>query len=293
MCVIIHKPADIIIPPEKIESAWENNKDGFGVTFDDRGQFNIRKFLTKEPDEINKFLEELKGCDTMLHLRFKTKGSVDRTNLHPFTVLTKKNDGANLQFYHNGTLSSFGDKDISDTNDFNETIVKPMYKLLAVKYDNNIDAMIDDPFAESVMEGFRNTGSVFCLYGDNGQWIHWGKGVQFDDGWWASNNSYFDSYKRYMGGDNVTNFSQGTHQTTGVTTTGTTGTTTSTTGKPLPTPVGSDKAIDNLGIKNLSELYHYTQESFEDLVLQHPYEAALLLKDLTQELYWTEYSERM
>lgn len=284
MCVIIHKPENIVIPPEKIESAWQNNKDGFGVTFDDRGQFHIRKFLTKEPDEINKFLEELKGCDTMMHLRFKTKGSVDRTNLHPFSVLTEKKDGANLQFYHNGTLSSFGDKDVSDTNDFNETIVKPMYKLLNTKYDGDIDAMLDDKFAESVMEGFRNTGSVFCLYGSNGQWIHWGKGVSFD-GWWASNDSYFDSYKREVK-SNVSNFPQST------TSTGA-GTTKSVQGTSLPTPVGSDKAIDNLGIDDLSELYNYTQESFEDLVLQHPYEAALLLKDLTQELYWTEYTSRM
>ena len=283
MCVIIHKPAGVIIPPNKIESAWKNNKDGVGFTYDDRGEYQIRKFLSKDPDEINKQLEELKDVDTMIHLRFKTKGAVDRSNLHPFTVLSKKKDGVDLQFFHNGTLSSFGDSQQSDSNAFNEEILKPMYKMLAKKYDGDITEMFDDPFAEKVVEEFRTASSVFCLYGPRGQWLHWGKGVDFEEeGFWASNNNYFDTDKRNPPGNSVVNFTP--HKTTSTpakdTQAGTTG---------IKTPQPSDKACDWLGLRDLRELSFYTQQDFERLVTQHPYEASLLIKDLVTELYWTDH----
>lgn len=310
MCVIIHKPKDVIIPPEKIEQAWRNNKDGFGITFTDRGEFNIRKWLSKDPDEINRFLEDVSDCNAMLHLRYKTKGEVSRDNLHPFTVLTQKKHGVNLQFFHNGTLYAFGDDKQSDSNDFNNKILRPMFEMLAVKHELDLNAMLDDPFSHTVIEEFKNTGSVFSMFGDDGQWITFGKGVEHSDGWWSSNDHYFDKDKRTPaakdnGGKGNSNF-QGNSKvvtlpgsTSGQATqpntttrdgTGTTGGTEDI--KFLPKPVYADtfeETFPELG--SMDDLLYYTQENFEDLIAEYPYEAAVLIRSLVTELYWMKHEQ--
>ena len=297
MCVIIHKPAGIVIPEQKIESAWQNNKDGFGVTFVDRGQFQIRKWLSKDPDEINKFLTEIKDCDAMLHLRFKTKGAVSRDNLHPFTVLTKKRDGVDLQFCHNGTLYEFGDSDQSDTAQFNAEVVRPMFAMLAKKYDNSLSDMLDDPFGQMIMEKYRGSSSVFMLHGEKGESIRFGKGVDFD-GWWASNNSYFNNYTRVKkeetsSGQSVVPFTPShTVAKNDTTVSGTTGTTNGIRYKKLPDRVESDDIFSLIDISDPSDLCYYTHEAFEQMVMDYPYEAACLMRYLVQEMFWDQYENK-
>jgi len=299
MCVIIHKPEGVIIPEQKIESAWQNNKDGFGVTFNDRGQFHIRKWLSKDPDEINKFLAEIKDCDAMLHLRFKTRGKVDRSNLHPFSVLTKKNHGVDLQFCHNGTLYDFGNDDQSDSAEFAQTILKPMFEMLAKKYDGDISAILDDEFGQQVVDKFRGSSSVFTLYGSDSQWIKFGKGVDFEEGWWASNNSYFSNYARSKPvtttttapGKSVVPF-----ETTAATNTGQptkpqqTGTANK--WKKLPDRVDADDIFALVDIDDISDLCYYSQKDFEDMIMDYPYEASCLIRHLVQEMYWEQYMDK-
>lgn len=292
MCVIIHKPEGIVIPEQKIESAWQNNKDGFGVTFVDRGKFHIRKWLSKNPDEINKFLAEIKDCDAMLHLRFKTKGTVSRDNLHPFGVLTEKKHGVNLQFCHNGTLYEFGNDKQSDTAEFNEQVVKPMFAMLAKKYDGDINAILDDPFGQMIMEKYRSSSSVFTLYGDNGEWIKFGKGVDFTEGWWASNNSYFNNYTRKKDdepGKSVVPFNSNSNTDTRQDT----HTTTSSKYKKLPDRAEADDIFSLVDIDDVSDLCYYTHEAFEEMILSYPYEAACLMRYLVQELFWDQYNAKV
>lgn len=314
MCVIIHKPKDVVIPPEKIEQAWRNNKDGFGITFVDRGEFNIRKWLSKDPDDINKFLEGITDCDAMLHLRYKTKGSVSRDNLHPFSVLTQKKHGVNLQFFHNGTLYAFGDADKSDTNDFNDKIIRPMFEMLAVKHELDLNAMLDDPFAHAVIEEFKNTGSVFSMFGDDGCWITFGKGVEHEEGWWSSNDHYFDKYKRETkpavnqnntyGGYGQGNFPKDTNKvtylpgstkeedTTQTKTRDGEGATGDTEIKFLPEPTLADTFEETFPeLNGLDDLLYYTQAEFESLTEEYPYEAAVLIRCLVTELYWKRYED--
>jgi hypothetical protein len=317
MCVIIHKPAGIRIPADKIESALDYNSDGFGASFVDRGKFNIRRVLKTNADEVNKFIEEIQDLDAVLHLRYNTKGKTNYDNLHPFTVLNGKKDGENIQFFHNGTISTFGDGDHSDSKHFNHTILRPLFKRMVKAGVNN---PIHDPLVESIIEEFRPGGSVFVLYGDNGQVKRFGKGVEIDD-WWASNNSYFSPSS--WGPNNNNNYSYGSYSNSGGSYVNgvwrPAGSKTTKTNnddrkdkdikntekendkkkggalvpskeqdiKKLEEEVFSEQAVSRLAeIDDLNELFYYTQGSIEKLVKEHPYEASLIIKDLLQEMYY-------
>jgi hypothetical protein len=305
MCVIISKPATIVIPPQKIESAWENNKDGFGATFvDDSGDFHVRKFIKQKPDDINKFLEEINNFDAMIHLRFNTKGETNRSNLHPFTILSKKKHGVDLQLFHNGTLNDFGDKKVSDTNEFVETIAKPLYEMVNTVEKGDLERILDNSLAQTVIDKYRGN-SVFSLFSETGSWLHWGDGHDQEGGWWSSNDSYFDnpkarepaptkiySYPSGGGWSESTGYippkkpkeSKTTSQVPQVLTSVPTKTTSRPAAVGKPTLVEHDFFDD----ETVASLSSYSDEDLRVLVDSYPNEAVAALRTLVNTSYWHE-----
>lgn len=115
MCIIIAKKAGVNpVPREYLERAWEHNSHGGGVVFfrpgDDsaymkKGVMNKDEFLSLL-DRIN-----IKENSFIAHFRISSKGSVRKSNTHPFTY-------EHITFAHNGTLSGItptGDKTDTET----------------------------------------------------------------------------------------------------------------------------------------------------------------------------------
>lgn len=130
MCIIIAKPQNIPMPPEKtLENCFSNNPDGAGYMYCHKGSVHIAKgFMTirslKESlSDLSKKVN-LDKVAMVLHFRIGTQGRNDEGNTHPFpisddiTKLTKNSLKCNVAVAHNGIISltsSYYSKDYSDT----------------------------------------------------------------------------------------------------------------------------------------------------------------------------------
>ena len=202
MCVIIHRKAGVVIPPEKISSACHVNPDGFGLSVIDRGLIDTRKIYDPKgnnPDIVNKLLEEAIDHDVFLHLRFTTAGAKDPENCHPFQLMTKKDHGYAMMLMHNGTFSDFKDAEnkLSDTRMFCDQLVSP----LAIKFWKagvSGDTPLDDPLFVAILEKYTGSYSKLVLYDQDGKVliVDPGKNGKTFEGWWASNDYSFNRTHR-------------------------------------------------------------------------------------------------
>lgn len=197
MCVIIHRQAGVEIPYEKLKNAVSRNRDGFGlITHLGCGELDVRhEFDPKgnDPEFIQSLLLDAKDHPVSLHLRYSTAGELSKLNCHPFKVGSKEDIGRDVYFFHNGTISQFstGKKGPSDSNLFSKAIVQHAVKMAVDAYGEDWHK---SPALSSILEYYAGTHSVFTLV-DNytgNLIINRDLGKEFD-GWWASNNSYFNS----------------------------------------------------------------------------------------------------
>lgn len=199
MCVIICRDPGIVVPPEKIESAALVNPDGYGISVIDRGKLEtIKEATPNKATTIIKRLEDAKDQKVFLHLRFRTHGEINVENCHPYEVYT---DNENvIQMMHNGVLHDFSsgyNAKMSDTYNFNETILKPLVRKLIPWHTENNESVLEDETLKLVIEKYCGTGSKIVLYDnqDNFMIANRKGGVEYE-GWWASNDYSFNRTHR-------------------------------------------------------------------------------------------------
>lgn len=199
MCVIIVRQPGITIPFEKLESACHVNGDGFGIVFNDRGKQEVIKEYDPKGNNaqrIFKRLEDTKDFHVALHLRYKTAGEKSVLNCHPFQSLTRKDNGIDIQFMHNGTLTKFSDSksEFSDSYHFNQKIVTPLLLRSAALFGP--DECLTDPLVHDILEEYRGW-SKFVLFDSNDKILIVGRsdGKEYD-GYWASNDYSFNRTHR-------------------------------------------------------------------------------------------------
>lgn len=116
MCQIIIKPKGKLLSIENLDIAQEKNKDGQGVMWYNEDEKKMYYYKTLDYVAFKDIIiNHVKEHTAVVHLRWASKGEVTAENLHPF----KTSHGAML--CHNGTLSSWGNDTISDTQEFAET----------------------------------------------------------------------------------------------------------------------------------------------------------------------------
>lgn len=325
MCVIIHRKPGAELPFDKLKSACLVNPDGFGVLIPDRGKLEMRRVFSNNgnsADELAKLFEDAKDLNVYAHLRFRTKGPKDLTNVHPFTVVNNKTDGIDVQFMHNGTLSDFGNDIACDSRAFTFEIVRPLYRMVAAKVGK--ERALYDPLFGKLLGKYAGPSSFFTLVDSlgNSLTINHKRGHDFDWGW-ASNTYSFDrqhrepTYKTYYQSDAYTDWKRSSHQAAAGTAEGTGTATDQAFNDELPwkdTPKGKiplpsvynekesdpreivtkDKLqdtkprqtfVDVAELHDLSEVTQMTQLNIEDLVADYPEHASLLIMDLITELY--------
>lgn len=124
MCVIAIKFAGTQIEKKTVEDMWAGNPDGGGLAIVQKDHTAILKGY-ETPDEIWLDIKEMQDQYLVIHFRIKTHGAINPEMTHPFVVTPDLNDATPLNdivdkdvLFHNGILSHFGTKEISDTADF-------------------------------------------------------------------------------------------------------------------------------------------------------------------------------
>jgi hypothetical protein len=176
------------IKDKHIKNSWDNNDQGAGMLWNERGQmqtfktYDYKEFLSKYKElRKNPIINKI-----VLHFRIATSGHDKYVNLHPFKV----ND--NLGFVHNGIISGLGDQKHSDTFYFNE-----MLKKLP-------DNFLSNDTTRELISNYIGYSKLIFLHSDDSDTIinehlgHW-SGLN-----WYSNDSYKQSNSFvYFGNEKV------------------------------------------------------------------------------------------
>ena len=177
MCIAIYKPANKIIDMETLQRCFSANPDGAGFMYSNGTEMKIHKgfFSFKS---FWKAFQHHQERQCLIHFRIKTHGEVSVGNCHPFFV-TK-----DIGFIHNGIISKHGgNRDKSDTRDFNETILRPLVKQFGTTIITSpqFDALVSDYIGFSKLAFLDIEGNVTIVNDQMGVW---------DDEVWYSNSSY-------------------------------------------------------------------------------------------------------
>lgn len=325
MCVILAIEPNVEFDFNKLKSACTVNPHGWGLALPDRGKMEILKGFDpkgNDPDQINRLLEENKSLKRFLHLRYNTAGKSNEDNCHPFEILTDKEDGYSICVMHNGTYSEYSryGEGMSDTYHITQRLFKPAFKLALGATEGDYSEVLYNPQLASILENTvgRTISSKLVFIDQDAQSLIINKSEGHSgEGWWSSNTYSFNtshrepSYKSYStysstgGGQTTGNFTKGkmtqhtqnsgktsSNEKTKNSTEEVNRTTSDTTTKNLPIPFRLNKEAnqslsfcDVFDLNTLDEVTVLSEENIEELVLEHPVYATLLIRDLLFELY--------
>lgn len=196
MCIAILNKKNML-PDDYIKNSWDNNNQGAGMLYVLSGK--LQTFKTYDFKEFKKTYKEIrKKIDSpiVLHFRIATSGFQKYVNLHPFLV------DDNLGFVHNGVIYGLGNKDYSDTYEFNELYLKKLPK----------DFLKNEGIV-SLIQSYIDTSKLIFLSSDNTyNIINEGLGVWDNDNWLSNtsylqtNDFYYFGNKKVKKGKNVNTF---------------------------------------------------------------------------------------
>lgn len=171
------------LPKSHIKNSWENNDMGAGLLWNEGNKLNV--FKTYEYDEYiekyNQLRDNANIGNIVLHFRIATSGYKGEHNLHPFLVNDK------LGFVHNGVIKGLGNKQFSDTYEFNDMLKKYKHNFLACEMSK---FFISEYIGYSKLIFLDADDRYTIINEECGKWV---------DGNWYSNDSYkqYNDFKYY------------------------------------------------------------------------------------------------
>jgi hypothetical protein len=201
MCVILDAPKGVTIPTDMLELGHSNNPHGFGLFFPTKnGKVHVHKIMPKKFEDVLAVWNLYKDHDApkSVHFRYKTKGEMERTNVHPFRVLSKAEHGREIWMMHNGTIGDAPDikTDRSDTWHFAKYILQPV---LAAHPE-----LIQDKDFHALVEAMVKGDRMLFLDGESGETVRINPtnqgGHVNKEGIWISNNYGLKDYMNDWGG---------------------------------------------------------------------------------------------
>ena len=156
MCLILHRPTGVPIPPEYLERASERNPDGWGIMSTNRGKIKISRGI--KPATFSRSLVSHGEAELFVHFRLCTHGAINLKNTHPFSIC-----GGRYAVMHNGVIPiDCPDPAYSDTWHYCHTSLEPWLQANP--------AVFDDPiFTASIQEHVGQHNKLVILR-DDGQY---------------------------------------------------------------------------------------------------------------------------
>jgi hypothetical protein len=160
------------LPKVYLQNSFDNNNQGAGLLYVKNNILTTFKTYSKK-DLIKEYYKVRKEIKTpiVLHFRIATSGFSEH-NLHPFLVNDK------LGFVHNGVIWGLGNKDYSDTYQFNEMLKKLPKNFLR---NHVIKEFVANYIGGDKLIFLDDKNEWNIINEKNGHWF---------DGDWFSNNSY-------------------------------------------------------------------------------------------------------
>ena len=186
MCLIIKTDNPNKLNLNLLQTAYNNNSDGFGVMFCNKGKLHTQKIVPKTFKDIEKLWSKYKDLDVPmgLHFRFNTNGDTVRAMSHPFQILSKaKGDSRDIWVMHNGPQlpTPMIDNNKSDTHQFVKWVLRPQLsanpKLL---YNAEWQEMIEELIGTDKLLFLDGNTKEFVIYNED-------EGKDIENVGWLSN----------------------------------------------------------------------------------------------------------
>jgi uncharacterized protein YlzI (FlbEa/FlbD family) len=186
MCLIIKTDTPKQLSLQLLETAYNNNSDGFGIMFFNQGKLHTQKIVPKTFKDIEKLWSKYNNLDVPmgLHFRFNTNGDTAKSMSHPFQVLSKeKGDDRDMWVMHNGPQlpTPMIDNNKSDTHQFVKWVLRPQLsanpKLL---YNAEWQEMIEEIIGSDKLLFLDGKTKEFVIYNES-------EGKEVDNIGWLSN----------------------------------------------------------------------------------------------------------
>lgn len=136
MCIIVKKDANTAIELDMLKVCFENNSDGAGFMFRDKGKVEIYKgYMTWKSFKkaVKKFCDSKK--EIIFHFRISTSPLTNQGNCHPFPLSDKFEDyqkthsTVDVAMCHNGVMMDYEKHDnYSDTQHFVNLFLNPLLR---------------------------------------------------------------------------------------------------------------------------------------------------------------------
>ena len=176
MCIIAAKPAGVAMPDaQTIRAMWDNNHDGAGLMYTDKGRVRIEKgFMTFDAleDALTNLGQrlDLTATPVVLHFRIRTHGGTVAECTHPFPItdnigaLKKLVTATDLGVAHNGIIHSVTPrKGISDTMEYIATQLAPLKRAVPTFYKNKHLQLLVKNAIESKMVFLTKSGEIYTI----------------------------------------------------------------------------------------------------------------------------------
>lgn len=297
MCLILIRQPNVVLDYKEFVTCVDNNPHGWGISVPDGegSLFTYRQAadgVDTNPEHLYEYIhDEFKSDKIMLHLRYTTAGETVLRNAHPFPILEKSKDGADLRMAHNGTLFEYEpgyrapNRWESDTRVFTRSFVRPLMKRLCI--GRSVGDVLDDYFTHNILDTQLTSQSVLTFIDGSGNTLIVNEsgngGFTADDGTYYSNKYSFNPAHRKPKYGVASSPAGKTGASTQSTKTNS-GTTTNSSTTAF-TSCNVQKFSEKHEFKDLDDLYLLSDESIEMLVEEEPQDAVLLIKELLHNLY--------
>lgn len=202
MCLIVSSESGKLIDLDDLQIAYSNNPDGVGVMWLENGRVQEYQVVPSSFEQVKDIALGVAGFPHALHLRYCTRGEVNKDNCHPFTVLNSdQGDSCDISLMHNGTfswikLTTEQEKSgISDTGEFARRIQKNL-RLEIEKQTEHVETMFN-PTVISKFSSRISSWNKVVMMTSTGRFLYLNKvqGTERNDMWYSNTYSLKEGYR--------------------------------------------------------------------------------------------------
>ncbi len=122
MCYLLVKQPNEKIPLERLKRGYQYNRHGCGFAFAHNNELILEKGFFDFDDFLKEYEKVPDESPAIIHMRSATSGIVNKENCHPFLIDQQHAIG------HFGGFACHGDGERSDTRQFTEDFLRPLFK---------------------------------------------------------------------------------------------------------------------------------------------------------------------
>lgn len=121
MCLALFKSEGFPIDERILVSGYRSNPHGAGFAYSLDGELIVRKGFFSIASFLKAYSAIPDSSPALVHFRLASHGAINKHNCHPWQI----ND--DFAMIHNGMFFDFGSDDVSDTGEFTDYVLKPMF----------------------------------------------------------------------------------------------------------------------------------------------------------------------